>query len=105
MADRYSFKVLQILGEAVDPYHRTFERLDAMVPKVIAADEEWPTFEAVDFFEGDGEGTGRDRQAARRRACAVAWSMAKHGELVGWLTDCGVSIDDAVSEGAAGAPA
>lgn len=89
--ERGAFKVLQVLGEAVNPYDRTFERLHAMAAKQA----DFPTIDVVAFFEGDGQGGGQDRQAADRRANAVRWSMDRHGELVGWLVDAGVTLEDA----------
>lgn len=93
--ERGAFKVLQVLGEAVNPYDRTFERLHVLAAKAEASGSEFPTLDVVAFFEGDGEGGGQDRQAADRRACAVRWSLDRHGELVGWLVDSGVTLEDA----------
>lgn len=92
MVNRYGYKVQQIVGGS--PARRVVMRLDAMVPKLQAAGEEWPNLEIVAYFDGDGLGEGHDAQAAARRQVAVAWSLDTHGELVPWLEDVGVVIED-----------
>lgn len=88
------FKVAMVLGEAVSPWRRTFDRLDAMIPKLIDDGETVPDDVAA-FFVPAEENPGQHRQATARRQAAVKWALEKYGGLPDWLLDAGVTLEDA----------
>ncbi len=90
-------KLGMILGEAVRPYDRTLDRVRALVEKTGPADEiEQDLADALLGFFTDGkDGSAKAKEAAERRARAVAWALERYGALPLWLEACGVDLEDA----------
>lgn len=91
------FKLGMILGEAIPPYDRTFDRVRALVEKTGGDELDTDLADALLSWFTDGkDGSGKAKEAAERRSQAVAWSLERYGSIPDWLIASGVDLEDAV---------
>lgn len=93
-AHKKLLKLGMVLGEAIPPYDRTYDRVRALVEKSDPDTVDAISDALLSWFHAGQDGSGLALEASKRRAQAVAWALERFEAIPEWLVAAGVDLED-----------